>query len=334
MISKQKWTLAMVAALGGLAVSGCKLTDITDDDDEDSTTAAVLLQGTVTTANGDAALGATVNIKDANGNSKRLTTDNDGNFTWKDEFDEDDDDAHHPFFGLQAPVVVLATLNGEMNAEYYSVLCNTVFSSGNRVNASALTHYTLEQTAPISADLFENWDNPELNFQNSYCNQAFADELTGIAGTMGGFNFFNSPIPSPLPTEVQDGLDALSDNGTIAIGEQLSDVQDSLGSFHAGYPVQWTLTYEGTIDGEPRSGEEAYAMDQAITIQQLKNKILELVDAESAQVNSLNIKELAGTRLGDEGTEITASLSGTVDALGLSKDFDLELHFSASAFDY
>ena len=330
MKSTQKWTLAMVVALSGLALSGCKLTDVTDDDDEDNTTAAVLLQGSVTDAYGNPALGATVDIKDAHGDRKRLTTDNNGNFIWSDEFDEDDEDAHHPFFGLQAPVLVRATLNGEENAEYYSVLCNTVYASGNRVNANALTHYTMEQTSSISPDLFDNWDNWEQNPQNDYCNQDFADQLTKIAGTMGGFNFFNTAI---LPEAIQAGLDELSENDTITIGA-LSNVEDSLGSLHAGYPVQWSLTYNGTVDGEALFGNEPYTMNEAITIQQLKDKILELVDAESAQVNSLNIKELTGTRLGDEGTEITASLSGTVDALGLSKDFDLELHFSASAFDY
>lgn len=333
-----KWkylNLVTAVALASLAVTGCKLSDLADDDNEDdSATSAVLLQGTVTDASGNPALGATVDIKDAHGDARRLTTDSNGRFVWHDEFDEDDEDAIDPFFGLKAPVVIRATLNSTENSTYYSVLCNTVHSSGNRVNVNALTDYTMERTSSINLDLFENWDNWDINPQSKYCNQNFANELTGIAGSLDGFNFFNSVVPSDaLPLAFQTGLDELSQNGDIAINTgDLTDVEDSLGSLYAGYPVTWTLSYEGTVDGQPKSGTEAYTMSEVITIQQLKNQIVTLVAQETgmAQVNSLAIKQLSGTRLGDAGTAIIASLAGNVEALGLKKDFDLTLTFNAS----
>ncbi|MED5238442.1 MAG: carboxypeptidase-like regulatory domain-containing protein [Pseudomonadota bacterium] len=338
MMELKNHRLAMVAALAGITLSGCKLTDLTDSDsDDDDMTAATLLQGTVTESSGSPAVGATVDIKDAHGDAKRLTTDSAGRFVWNDEFEEGDTDATDPFFGLKAPVLIRATVNGAENTEYYSVLCNTVYASGNRVNANALTHYTMDQTTAISADLFDNWDNWELAPQNNYCNQSFAENLTEIAGTLDGFNFFNSLIPSDsLPTAVQDGLDELAHNGNIGISTGLNDVEDSLGSLFAGYFVTWTLDYDGTIDGQAATGSEPYPMSQPITVQQLKDQIVTLVadEAGSARVGSLSIKALNGTRLGDDGTVITASLAGNVEALGQSKDFDLTLTFTANAMPF
>lgn len=336
---KQKWTLAMAVAIGGLAISGCKLTDIADDDDENASTDVVLLQGNVMTASGEPAFGATVDIQDAWGDQTRLTTDEQGNFIWRESFDEEDLEEQmpevRPFFGLKAPVVLRATINGEEDVTYYSVLCNTVYPSGNRVNVNALTHYVMDEVATIDQAPFENW-----NTQEDYCNRDFAETLTEVSGSLdGGFNVFNSDVAKLSENENAQNAIANFDSATFTASERLEDVVDSLGSLYTGYTgITWTLAYNGSIDGEPEEGSKNYTFDDqwgphpTISTEQLKEAIRQLADDSGTNIDvTLDTLNLTGTRLGDAGTEVTAELEGSVEAsFGAQKPFDLTLTFSAS----
>ena len=350
MIEQKEWHLAMATMLVGATLSGCKLSDLTDDDDDTASTEAVLLQGNVMGPGGEPAFGATVDIQDAWGDKQRLTTDEQGNFIWRKSFDEEDLEEEmpevRPFFGLKAPVVLRATINGEENVTYYSVLCNTVYASGNRVNANAVTHYVMDEVASIDQATFDNWNtwdedsqqNIGVQTQDNYCNQDFAETLTEVSGSLdGGFNVFNSDVET-LSVAAQTAI-AGFDAATFTASENPEDVVDSLGSLYTGYAgVAWTLAYNGTIDGEPKEGSENYTFDDrwgpypAISTEQLKEEIRQLADDSGVDVDvTLDSLELTGTRLGDAGTEVIAKLAGTVDALGQEKDFDLELTFTAEA---
>ena len=68
--------LALVAALGAITLTGCKLSDLTDSDDDGST---VVLQGRA--AIGAPMAGATIDIKDAYGREYRVYADGSGYFS-------------------------------------------------------------------------------------------------------------------------------------------------------------------------------------------------------------------------------------------------------------
>ena len=111
--------LALVAALGAITLTGCKLSDLTDSEDDGS---KVVLQGRA--AIGAPMAGATIDIKDANGNSYRVYADASGYFALEIEEEEFRPRLIVPTSELRAPVIVRATFN---ESEYHSVLCNVVY---------------------------------------------------------------------------------------------------------------------------------------------------------------------------------------------------------------
>lgn len=298
--------LALVAALGAITLTGCKLSDLTDSEDDGS---KVVLQGRA--AIGAPMAGATIDIKDANGNSYRVYADASGYFALEIEEEEFRPRLIVPTSELRAPVIVRATFN---ESEYHSVLCNVVYGEFDSVNVHPLTDYVMNETAAV-ATAYDMWTS---GASSNYCNATFVEIFRDTASTLGtSFNFFNSAFEAN-----GSGFDALLDSFNPETFERDSAdagfrVVNGLGSLALIPGTTWAASATGTFDGNPvneqRTGEVEITADG---LRELIAGVLENAAEDEIEIESLTIT-LEGDGVGEIGTQVTAILKGRAALAGL-----------------
>ena len=299
---------AVVAALSVSAtgLAGCKLSDLTDSDESTSRT---LIQGRA--AVGAPMVGATIDIKDANGQQFRVYSDGSGYFSLILDSEEDD------FEDLAAPIIVRATNNEDV---YPSVLCNIVYGELDSVNVHPVTEYVMDQTAAVDT-AYALW---ETTGKTGYCNAAFAYNFRATASTLDTtFNFFNSAFDAD-----GTGFDAILDSFNpdtftpIAAAEDFH-ILNGLGSLVIIPGTTWSSTASGTFAGQPY--EDSRVTEITVTADGLRNLIDALLEEESAQdveIESLTIT-VEGDGIGEEGTTVQANLKGKAGVGLVTRSFNI-----------
>ena len=291
--------LALVAALGTITLTGCKLSDLTDSDDDTST---VALQGRA--AIGAPMAGATIDIKDANSNTYRVYADASGYFSLVLDEEEFLPRGVESSTLLRGPIIVRATFN---ETEYHSVLCNVVYGEFDSVNVHPLTDYVMNETADV-ATAYNMWTS---GASDNYCNEEFMDNFRNTAATLETtFNFFNSAFDAN-----GTGFDAVLDsfNPETFTAEPAADnfrILNGLGSLVLVPGTTWAATATGTFDGDPvneeRTGEVEITADG---LRELIGNVLESAAEDEIEIDSLTIT-LEGDGIGEIGTQVTAVLKG------------------------
>jgi hypothetical protein len=291
----------LATALTGLA--GCEISG-SDDNSE-----ATLIQGRA--AVGVPMVGATIDIKDANGQQFRVYSNGSGYFALVLDSEADN------FEDLAAPIIVRATNNEDV---YHSVLCNIVYGEFDSVNVHPVTEYVMNQTA--SADTaYALW---ETTGKTGYCNAAFAHNFRATASTLGTtFNFFNSAFDAD-----GTGFDAILDSfnpATFTPVDAADDfhIQNGLGSLVVIPGTIWSSTASGTFDGQ--AYDDSRTAEITVTAEGLRNLIDTLLEEETAQdveIKSLVIT-LEGDGTGEEGTSVLANLKGKADAGSITRSFNI-----------
>jgi hypothetical protein len=265
-----KLVLPIVIGLASVSLSACKLSDLVGDDDEK--TSFVALQGRAANTDGPMA-GATINIKDANGQTFTVFSNASGYFSLQ------QDTADEGYADLAAPIIVRTDFN---ETRYNSVLCNVVYSNLSTaidtVNVNTLTEFVMYETTGTSSTAYDNWTT---SAKDQYCNQVFAENFSSTAfGLDSEFNFFNTLFDAN-----NTGFDILL-RGFSSSGFALDEpaegfhVRDSLGSivnFEDGF---WLIQATGNSGSDSISATRA---EQAITITlpDLRAFIEELIEEAS-----------------------------------------------------
>lgn len=292
---------SLVTSLIGL--SGCKVSG-SDGDSE-----ATLIQGRAATDT--PMVGATIDIKDANGQQFRVYSDGSGYFALILDSEEDS------FDDLAAPIIVRATNNEDV---YHSVLCNLVYGELDSVNVHPLTEYVMDQTSPVD-NAYALW---ETTAKGNYCNAAFAYNFRATASTLGtSFNFFNSAFDAN-----NTGFDAILDSFNPATFTPVAAADDfhivnGLGSLVVIPGTIWSIAADGTFNGLPYS--DARNLEVPVNPQGLRNLVDTLLEDETAQdveIESLVIT-LEGDGIGEEGTTVQAKLKGKAVVNAVSQAFNI-----------
>lgn len=298
-------------ALAALAVSvtglaGCKLSDLTDSDESTSKT---LIQGRA--AVGAPMVGATIDIKDANGQQFRVYSDGSGYFALILDSEEDS------FEDLVAPIIVRATNNEDV---YHSVLCNIVYGEFDSINVHPVTEYVMDQTASVDT-AYNLW---ETTGKTGYCNAAFAYNFRATASTLDStFNFFNSAFDAD-----GTGFDAILDSFNPATFTPVAAADDfhilnGLGSLVVIPGTTWSSTASGTFAGQDY--EDSRITEITVTADGLRDLVDTLLEEEAAQeveIESLVIT-LEGDGIGEEGTTVQANLNGKADVGLVTRSFNI-----------
>lgn len=285
--------LAAIAAATAISLTGCKLSDLNDSDEDTRTTP---VQGRA--AIGAPMVGATIDIKDANGQEFRVYSDGTGYFALVLDSEED------VFDDLAAPVIIRATNNEDV---YHSVLCNIVYGEFDSVNVHPLTEYVMDETASV-ATAYALW---ETTGKDGYCNAAFAYNFRAAASTLGtAFNFFNSAFDAD-GTGFDAVLDSFNPNTFMPVAAADDfHILNGLGSLVVIPGTTWSATASGTFDGE--TFEDSRTGEITVNAEGLRDLIDTLLEDEAAQeveIESLVIT-LEGDGIGEEGTIVQANLRG------------------------
>lgn len=306
MKSANHHALAAIFTVSVIGLSGCKLSDLNDADKNTSTT---LIQGRA--AVGAPMVGATIDIKDANGQEFRVYSDGSGYFALTLDSEED------VFDDLAAPILVRATNNEDV---YHSVLCNIVYGEFDSVNVHPLTEYVMDETAPV-ATAYAMW---ETTGKTGYCNAAFAYNFRATASTLGtDFNFFNSAFDAN-----GTGFDAILDSFNPATFTPVAAADDfhimnGLNSLVVIPGTTWSSTASGTFDGaayaDSRTGEITVTAEG---LRELIDTLLEEEAAQEVEIESLVIT-LEGDGIGEEGTTVQANLKGKADVGLITRNFNI-----------
>mgnify|MGYP006142654897 CR=1 FL=1 len=294
MKSAISFSLAALATAATFALTGCELSGLTDSDDD---TRSTPIQGRAAT--GAPMVGATIDIKDANGQEFRVYTDGSGYFALTLDSEED------VFEALAAPILVRATNNADV---YHSVLCNIVYGEFDSVNVHPLTEYVMDETAAVDT-AYAMW---ETTGKGEYCNAEFAYNFRAAADTLNtDFNFFNSAFDAN-----GTGFDAILDSFNPVTFDPVVPAENfhilnGLGSLVLIPGTIWSATGSGTFGGE--AYEDSRNVETPVTAAGLRTLIETLLEEEAAQdieIESLTIT-LAGDGIGEEGTTVQANVRGT-----------------------
>lgn len=295
------FSLTAIAAAASIGLTGCKLSDLNDSDED---TRVTLIQGRAATTAPMA--GATIEIKDANGQEFRVYSDGSGYFSLVLDTEED------VFDDLLAPVIIRATDNEDV---YHSVLCNIVYGEFDSVNVHPLTDYVMNETAAV-ATAYAMWAS---GASNNYCNEPFINVFRDTASTLGtSFNFFNSAFDAN-----GSGFDALLDsfNPETFVRENADAgfrILNGLGSLALIPGTTWAATATGTLDGNAVNEEFAGEVEvTAAGLRDLIDGVLEDVTGDEIEIESLTIT-LEGDGVGEVGTQVTAVLKGKAALASLS----------------
>ncbi|MFN3712145.1 MAG: hypothetical protein ACK4SX_00650 [Alcanivoracaceae bacterium] len=312
-----KLVLPIVIGLASVSLSACKLSDLVGDDDDN--TSFVALQGRAANADGPMA-GATIKIKDANGEAFTVFSNASGYFSLRQDTSEED------YVELVAPIIVSTDYNTDT---YNSVLCNIVYSNLSNaidtVNVHAVTEAVMDATSSTD-NAYSNW---EFGAQGNYCNQAFAANFNDAANALDTtFNFFNILFDAN-----GTGFDALQrafnpeEFEPPYHGE--SRIEDSLGSIVNFEDGLWLIQATGNSGSDTIS---ATREEQAITITlpDLRAFIEELIEeASEADITITSLTAtIDGDGLGEVGTEVTANLRGSValqGAAAIRRNFNIDV---------
>lgn len=291
----------LAAAITGL--TGCKVSG------SDGNSEATLIQGRAATDT--PMVGATIDIKDANGQQFRVYSDGSGYFALI--LDREDGS----FDDLAAPIIVRATNNEDV---YHSVLCNIVYGEFDSVNVHPLTEYVMDQTAAVDS-AYDLW---ETTAKGGYCNAAFAYHFRAAASTLGTtFNFFNSAFDAN-----NTGFDLILNSFNPATFTPVAAADDfhivnGLSSLVVIPGTIWSSTASGTFDG--LAYDDSRNSEVAVTAEGLRNLIDTLLEEETAkevEIESLIIT-LEGDGIGEEGTTVQANLKGKAVVDMLSRAFNI-----------
>ena len=301
--------LPLALLIGGATLlGGCKLSDLNDDDDDDGPT--VVLQGRA--AVGGPMIGATIDIKDADGREFRVYSDASGYFS----LTLDDDDVAPRFIApatsLTAPIIVRADYN---ESTYHSVLCNIVYGERDSVNVHPLTQYVMNSTATV-ASAYANWTD---GASDDYCNAAFNDVFRDTAATLGSpFNFFNSAFSangSGFDATLASFNPATFDRGTAAEGFHIAN---GLGSLVLIPGTVWSGTVSGKFGEDTIEEMVEQELDvDAAGLRSLVEELLAGYSRDSIEIESLTAV-VEGDGTGEAGTTFKAVLKGKAAINGLS----------------
>lgn len=300
------YAFSAILAASSAGLAGCKISDLNDSDDNTSFTA---IQGRA--AVGAPMVGATIDIKDANGQQFRVYTDGSGYFSLTLDSEEDG------FEELAAPIIVRATNNEDV---YHSVLCNIVYGEFDSVNVHPLTEYVMDETAPV-ATAYAMW---ETTGKTGYCNAEFAYNFRATASTLGtDFNFFNSAFDAN-GTGFDAILDSFNPNTFVPVAAADNfHIVNGLSSLVVIPGTTWSSTASGTFDGAAYA--DSRTAEIAVTAEGLRELIDTLLEEEAAQeveIESLVIT-LEGDGIGEEGTTVQANLKGKADVGLITRNFNI-----------
>lgn len=291
----------LAATIAGL--TGCKISG------SDGNSEATLMQGRAATDT--PMVGATIDIKDANGQQFRVYSDGSGYFALVLDSEEDS------FDDLAAPIIVRATNNEDV---YHSVLCNIVYGEFDSVNVHPLTEYVMDQTTAVDS-AYALW---ETSAKGDYCNAAFAYNFRAAASTLGtNFNFFNSAFDAN-----NTGFDLILNSFNPVTFTPVAAADDfhivnGLGSLVVIPGTIWSVSASGTFNGLPY--DDSRSEEVAVTAEGLRNLIDTLLEDETAQdveIESLVIT-LEGDGIGEEGTTVQANLKGKAVVDTASQAFNI-----------
>lgn len=299
----------LAAAITGL--TGCELSG------SDGNSEATLIQGRAATDT--PMVGATIDIKDANGQQFRAYSDGSGYFALILDSEEDS------FEDLAAPIIVRATNNEDV---YHSVLCNIVYGELDSVNVHPLTEYVMDQTTSVD-DAYALW---ETTGKAGYCNADFAYNFRATASTLGTtFNFFNSAFDAN-----DSGFDAILDSFNPATFTPVAaadnfHIINGLGSLVVIPGTIWSTTASGTFDGLPYA--DSRNEEITVTAEGLRSLIDTLLEEETAKevdIESLAIT-LEGDGIGEEGTIVQANLKGKAVVDMVTRKFNITVELERIA---